>query len=133
MKKSPYRDPLHVPSAQLVVTHKGKEVMMLNKALLDRQNCWENLDKIKDAHSRKLQAYDMINETEDRTLLKKLAVTLQDIEFELQGLWGFPLDANFHRIWEYPKCECPTLDNKDRYPHGHVISANCPLHGWDEK
>jgi len=128
-KKFEYRDPLHVPSARLVVVHNGKEVMMLNKALLDRQNCWENLEAIKAAHSKKLHVYDLINETEDRILLKKYAQTLTDIEFELQGLWKFELNGNFHRIWEYPKCECPQLDNRDRYPHGHIISEGCPLHG----
>lgn len=126
-----YNDPLHVPYSKLVVTYRGKEVYMMNKALLDRQNCWENLDAIKEAHVRKLMVYELIEKETDKNMLKKLAVTLTDIEFELQALWKFSIDANFHRIWEYPKCECPVIDNRERYPHGHIIVASCPLHGWD--
>lgn len=129
IKNGKYHDPLHVPSAQLVVTHKGKEVLMISKALLDRQNCWENLEKIKDAYSRKLFIYDEINETTDKTKLRELGLKLREIEFELQGYWKFSIDAKFHRFWEYPKCECPKLDNMDDYPHLQHINLSCPLHG----
>lgn len=124
-------DPLHVPYEKLIVKFRGQEVYYMNKALLDRQNCWENLDAIKEAHYRKLTVYELIEKAEDPVVLKHLGKTLTEIEFELQGLWKFTLDYNFHRIWEYPKCTCPQLDNRERYPHGHSISANCPLHGFE--
>ena len=126
-----YKDPLHVPYSELVVKHKGKEVYMMNKRLLDQQNCWENLEKIKAAHVKKLDIYDLISATDSPINLKYYAKLLMEIEFELQGLWKFSLDYNFHRIWEYPKCACPKMDNLDRYPHGHIIVANCPLHGFE--
>ena len=34
-----YRDPLHVSYERLTVVYNGKEMFMLNKRLLDRQNC----------------------------------------------------------------------------------------------
>lgn len=128
--KIEYKDPLHVPYEKLVVKFRGQEVYYMNKALLDRQNCWENLEAIKEAHVRKLTVYELIEKTDDAEYIKKLACTLTDIEFELQGLWKFTLDMNFHRIWEYPKCQCPVMDNRERYPHGHITVASCPLHGW---
>jgi hypothetical protein len=128
-KKFEYRDPLHVPFARLVVVHNGKEVMILNKALLDQQRCWENLEEIKATHQEKYKLYDLINSTDDRSLLQSYEQKLRQLEYTLQSLWKFDLNGNFHRIWEYPKCECPKLDNRDRYPHGHIISEGCPLHG----
>jgi hypothetical protein len=132
-KMKPYVDPLHVPSEKLCVYYKGEVAYMMNKSLLDRQNCWENLDKIKAAHVRKLTVYDLIRETENPAILKKYGEVLKLLEFELQSYWKFPLDANFHRFWEYPKCECPKLDNRDAYPHRQIINLSCPLHGYEIK
>lgn len=57
-----YSDPLHVPYQDLCISHRGKTTM-LNKRLLDRQNCWENLDKIKALHAERLNLEDMMRET----------------------------------------------------------------------
>lgn len=123
-----YRDPLHIPSARLVVWHKGKETILINKRLLDMQNCWENLETIKELHSEKLHIYDEMNETDDPGLLLLFDALLTNIEFELQALWKFTQDINFHRFWERPKCTCPKLDNIDNYPYRQIISGDCPLH-----
>jgi hypothetical protein len=128
MKKR-YVDPLHVPYSQLVVVYKDKEVLMLNKSLLDQQNCWENLEEIKAAHVKKQELYDKLRETDDVNTLRALDQQLNYLENTLQRLWKFEVDGNYHRIWERPKCKCPELDNRDRYPHGHIISSACPLHG----
>ena len=57
-----YSDPLHIPSANYTVWHDGKEVLVLNKRLLDRQNCWENVDRILELHSERLHLEDMMKE-----------------------------------------------------------------------
>lgn len=124
-----YKDPLHVPYEQLVVKYNGKEVLMLNKALLDQQNCWDNLEAIKDAHVIKLCIYEIIQDEKDTEALKTLAQDLTEIEFYLQELWGFSKDSRYHRFWLYPKCECPKMDNEDDYPHLQYYNAGCPLHG----
>jgi len=126
---SEYKDPLHMPPEKLTVYHKGKPVYMMNKRLLDQQNCWTNLDAIKEAHVRKLDLYDALRATDDNGELRKLGDQVTAIEFELQGLWGFTLDAKFHRFWEYPKCQCPKMDNADDYPYMQYVSGSCPLHG----
>lgn len=107
----------------------GTVAYIMNWFLLNRQQCWENLEDIKETHQLKLIIYDLIRETEDPDLLKSLAQDLTEIEFHLQELWKFPRDANFHRFWEYPKCTCPKLDNADDYPHMQHINLGCPLHG----
>lgn len=135
MKKSQdnemnYKDPLHVPRANLIVTHKGREVLLLNKRLLDKQNCWENLDKIKALHSERLHLNDMMYESEDKDFLALCDAYYTLIEFELQEAWGFSLNKKFHTFWERPQCKCPSIDNTDSYPYGYyVITVECPLHG----
>ncbi len=122
-------DHLHIPSARLVVEYDGIPFTMMSKALLDQQNCWQNLEEIKEAHWFKYLIFHMIMETNDRAELKSLSLDLQEIEFHLQELWGFPLNANYHRFWDYPKCKCPKKDNQDAYPNYQIINLNCPLHG----
>lgn len=124
-----YKDFLHITYDDLTIKYNGKEIYMLSKALLDRQNCWDNLDEIKEIHWFKLVIFELIAETKSVSLLRSLAQDLTEIEYKLQELWGFKLDANYHRFWDVPKCRCPILDNCDRYPFGGVISTTCPLHG----
>lgn len=124
-----YKDPLHIHPDVYSVFYNNDYAYTLSKSLLDKQNAWGNLEKIIEAHQLKLCIYDLLYYTSDRKMLKSLALDLQEVEFELQALWGFEKDVKFHRFWEYPKCECPRLDNMDAYPHLQYINNNCPLHG----
>lgn len=59
---------------------------------------------------------------------------IEDIEFILQMLWGFSLDANFHTHWiDIRGCTCPRMDNMERIGFGRVISSDCPWHGNNER
>lgn len=108
----------------------GKRSVTLSKRLLDTQNAWENLDAIKECHKHILTLYTVIDEQNDPEVLKEVDGQITDIEFQLQKLWGFPQDKNFHRFWLRPKCTCPKMDNDDAYPTGYYnISGDCPLHG----
>lgn len=63
---------------------------------------------------------------------KKLNKQAEKLEFKLQELWGFDQDTRFHKFWKRPGCECPILDNEDRYPLGkYIINQECRLHGTD--
>jgi len=127
-----YKDPLHIPSARYTVVHKGKEVLTLNKALLDRQLAWHNLDKILALHSEKLHLYDMMLETEDNDFLMLCDEYCTLIEFELQEAWGFTQDKNFHMFWQRPRCLCPKLDNNENWGTKYsIIVHDCPLHGFE--
>lgn len=131
--KAKYFDPLHIPNTMLVVTYGGEEKYVMNKRLLDQQNCWTNLEAIKEVHWFKQMLYDMIRKERNSKKLKELAKDITECEFELQRLWKFTEDDKFHMFWETPKCQCPVLDNRDRYPTGYyVINLSCPLHGQDD-
>jgi len=122
-------DLLHIPSARLVVWYKGEEALMLNKALLDQQLCWENLERLKDLHVRRLEIEDAM---EDRSYVTTNIWT--EIQFQLQDAWKFPRDSRYHRFWDIPSCTCPKLDNDDRYPSDlYIIDMSCRLHGNGEK
>ncbi|GAF79583.1 unnamed protein product, partial [marine sediment metagenome] len=63
-----YKDPLHIPSADYTLWHKGQEALKLNKRLLDQQNCWTNVDKLLELHSERLHLEDMMTEAIADTL-----------------------------------------------------------------
>lgn len=131
LKSGKYNDPLHVGWDQLTVKYNDKDIFILNKALLDRQLCWENLEEIKETHWLKCMFYEMIMETDDAKELKELGKDLTECEFYLQELWKFEKDTRFHRFWEYPKCTCPKMDNNDSWGSGYnVVTKSCPLHGF---
>lgn len=118
-----------IKDGELDVVYEGKTLYIMNWMLLNQQQCWENLEAIKEVHWFKQMLYDMIREETNPKILKELAQDITECEFELQRLWKFKEDVNFHRFWETPKCECPTLDNRDMYPYQQVINLSCPLHG----
>ena len=124
-------DHLHFSDQDLMVKYKDKEMHVMNKGLLDSQNCWGNLKKIKELHIKRYELYDKINSEVDSKKLEMLGKDSTELEFQLQELWNFKRDINFHRFWDLPKCRCPKLDNDDTYPFGfYVVSGDCPLHGY---
>ena len=53
-----------------------------------------------------------------------------ELEFELQRLWGFPQDEEFHKYWlSVGHCECGAIDNLERLGYGRIINLGCPVHG----
>ena len=57
-----------------------------------------------------------------------------ELEFELQRLWGFPQDEEFHKYWlSVGSCSCPNMDNMDRLGYGRIINLGCPLHGTPQE
>lgn len=122
-------DPLHIPYAELVVTNRD-ESMTLNKSLLDRQNCWQNLDLIKSLHMERMELEHVMELVSNPSHLKELFQIWTDIQFDLQEAWGFPRSKDHHMFWTVPRCTCPVLDNRDSYPSGYYyIASKCPIHG----
>lgn len=121
-------DPLHMSPETLKVEHTRK-TYYLNKHLLDRQNCWLNLEDLIKTHKEKLDIFDLMDKTDDRNELRELAGQVQDKEFELQRLWKFSIDAKFHEWYLVPKCTCPKMDNADaRGTKYSIFSSDCPIH-----
>lgn len=50
------------------------------------------------------------------------------INFELQGLWGFFKDESMHKGYLLSKCSCPIMDNEDMGSH-YYFNASCIYHG----
>jgi hypothetical protein len=127
-----YKDPLHVPSIKLVVSFNGIPKMMLNKQLLDKQNCWDRLDLIKQLHEERFSIEERMTAVDENstgleayTLDKEWCAN----QFALQRAWGFPENNAFHAFWSIPTCKCPRLDNSERYGYGSFfISESCHLH-----
>jgi hypothetical protein len=108
----------------------GKRGIKINSRLLDIQDAWDNLDEIKTCHEAKLTIYSAIDDIDNPVELREYAKQLTALEFKLQFLWGFPIDANFHRFWDTPKCTCPQMDNDDWYGTSmSYINGDCPIHG----
>jgi hypothetical protein len=64
------------------------------------------------------------------TIFKELYDEWMQLERDLQFLWGFDLDDNKIKFWNFPACSCPTMDNNDAYPYGYyTISGDCIIHG----
>lgn len=107
---------------------KGESFRLNPKLLVEKKIDKSTFKKLVKLHRDKSKIYRDV-EKDDSGNLKRYADKLTIVEFKLQKEWGFPLDVNYHRFWETPKCECPKMDNADDYPIRHHINMNCPLHG----
>jgi len=116
------------------IIYKNKVIGKINSALVETLNISDlTLEKIKLKHGVKKFFVDWLtdlNIKDNPGTAKTLQNVITNIEFELQDLWGFSRDIRYHKFWELPQCQCPKLDNEDRYPFGHYfINESCPLHG----
>ena len=60
---------------------------------------------------------------------KRVNSMLESIEESLQLQWFNKVDMKYYRFWDIPKCDCPKVDNTERYPYGnYIISENCKFH-----
>jgi len=106
----------------------------LNKSLVKQQKvslenqlelckCYDLLDKtIQEA-----------NESTNMVFIKNQASKVEVLEFELQRLWNFDIDKEYHRYWlDFNACRCPRMDNLERLGYGRIVNLNCSLHGDDK-
>ena len=71
-----------------------------------------------------------LDPAQDRQELLGLVNAWASAQFILQAAWGFAEDSSFHRFWLLPHCQCPKLDNEERWGTKYTIRASqCPLHG----
>lgn len=107
----------------------GKK-LTINKELADKRGIDDaTLLKIQELHFLREATKDLMGKVENLELLPGLAEVLTDVEYQLQDLWGFERNPNYHRWFEVPRCSCPKMDNSDslgsstRYHDG-----TCPVH-----
>jgi hypothetical protein len=108
-----------------------KLLPILNSRLVANQGLLkEEIDEILKLHRVRNCCLTLMEISDNKEDLRYLCGVVTQIDFQLQRIWKFKVDSNYHRFWELPKCECPKLDNMDVYGSGHrYIYPGCPLHG----
>ena len=108
----------------------------LNQNLVARNNV---------SYTSQLQLCELYDELEVLLLSSKdelltradydiISERVTELEFELQRLWGFSQDEEFHKYWlNIGSCSCPKMDNMDRLGYGRIINLGCPLHGTSQE
>ncbi len=111
----------------------GELLFIISKEFVAKYKAEDKLSKLKQVYRTKGQLYKLIEEEKDPELLRAFAEDVTECEYELQRIYGFVLNKDYHRFWETPKCLCPIQDNLDRYPSdNYVYSQQCTLHGLAE-
>jgi len=112
----------------------GNSKIKLNKHFIEKQDAMDNLDDLKSCYRQKLEIYNSIIVDNDPKQFKEFARLLTNLENEIQELFNFEPNVNFHRFWETPKCECPKLDNEDCHGVGiKYINPKCKFHGEEDE
>ena len=117
--------------AEFKVTFPDSTFTYINPHLLIKQGVSpENLDLLKHSHIYKWQLFKEMEEADNPHELQLLAKKVEEVEFYQQELWGFTKDANKHKFWLMPQCDCAKSDNEDAYGSGYrIYSESCPIHG----
>jgi len=111
--------------------HVSSKLSMINQNLVNRQKVSdEDVKRIVKLQTIRKYFYDFIELSDDKEEIRRLDRIITQIEFQLQKLWGFPQDRNYHRWFDVPKCSCPKWDNVDSLgSEFKIINPNCQLHG----
>ena len=62
---------------------------------------------------------------------REIANKIEQLEFNLQRLWGFSESKFHHRYWSRLQmclCNADSLDNMDDFGYRRTIRGNCPIH-----
>ena len=105
----------------------------INIGLLEKKGKLDNLPELEKIYIELYKVFDEIEHTENRIQIYHLNKSIEDIEFKMQELWGFPVDRNMHRYWyECPKCSCPQYDNyESRGTEFRHYNSECIIHGTE--
>lgn len=115
----------------MVMGSDGKPLYVLNKELLAKQNVSEGqLFALKASHYLKDIIFEMARNTNEENTIRMLAAVFDALESEQQKLWNFEVDVTQHRFFDFPKCSCPQLDNRDRLGTPYKVHTfDCIVHG----
>ncbi len=105
--------------------------MEYNQDLIKRQGLTEEDIKQLDVTYEKLKNLFLLAEEQTSSIeLAKIAMQVEEVEFELQRIWKFEQNDAMHTYWyRIPHCECPVYDNRDLFGTGNrIYLAGCPVH-----
>jgi hypothetical protein len=104
-----------------------------NTARVVQMTLSERIDNMTETEHAALTAlHRLMDEVVNNPRLDKYEANqfIEDIEYTMQGLWGFTRDRDFHIHWlRRAGCTCPKMDNHDLMgaPYRY-IKENCPHH-----
>lgn len=102
---------------------------ILNKDLVKQQGINKDTQALLESLHESMEKHKA-TPLEDIEDIPEYVNLIQEIEFAMQRLWGFPQDRNHHTHWyRDPKCNCPVMDNDERFGQPKYVSSECPLHG----
>jgi len=111
--------------------------MTINKELVKKQGVSkQDISKINRLHEIRddyIARMKKLNPKKEQYLLRLFSSFITEINYQLQELWGFDRNKNYHRDWYLPHCICPKMDNDDMYGTDYqVITDKCPIHTQEE-
>ena len=114
-----------------IFTEATSKSTILNSSLLKKQGIdVVDVFKIERLHEIRKIVVDIIDNIDDVEKIRYFAKIITQIDFQLQKLWKFPLNINYHRWFELSKCSCPKYDNVEYIGTGYrIINPSCILHG----
>lgn len=105
---------------------------MINEQLAESRGISaENKEEIIRAHRLLQLINENIGDYVSEIGYKRVAQMVEDLDYRLQELWGFPLDKAYHTYWyQINGCTCPKMDNQETLGTGRKwINQSCPFHG----
>jgi len=114
-----------------IFKHATSKLYSVNNNLVIRQNIGlEDVKRIVKLQTIRFYFYDLIELSDDKEEIRRLAKFITQLEFQLQVLWNFKQDENMHRWFDIPKCSCPKMDNADNLGTPYkIINPKCIIHG----
>lgn len=109
----------------------------LNTKLVEQQDLtMREVMRLIDLHTIRVRMFDQMREldpskSDQLVTLRAFADLMTSVEYDMQRMWRFDQDSNFHSWWfQLPHCSCPKIDNRERVGTDYiVVDMNCPLHG----
>ena len=114
-----------------IFKHSTSDLYTISGGLINRQKVSpDDVEKIKSLHCIRFYFYDLIELSTDKAEIRRFAKIITQVEFQLQKLWKFNQNEDYHRWFEIPKCSCPKIDNSDYLGSGYrVVNPDCIVHG----
>lgn len=101
--------------------------VVVQKSLQQRIN-----EMTENEHTALTALHRLMDEIVDNPRLDKYEASqfIEDIEYTMQGLWGFTRDRDYHIHWlRRAGCTCPKMDNHDLMGAPYrFIAEDCPHH-----
>jgi len=104
---------------------------ILNPHLIKKQKLTPtDVDGLKGLHILRLELFQEFKKAKNlsKEEIQELVLELEDLEFNMQWVWKFNENKDFHTWWhEVPNCSCESYMNLFGRPR--AINEKCLIHG----